>query len=151
MRAEHLKKWLAEAEDEEKPDDRRWKVIVEIVQTAFSTGEMAEEMVWQIIALIPKGGGAFRGVGLVEVLWKVVAIIIDRRMGVIEFHDVIHGFRVRRGTGTASIEAKLLHQVAAMQEEVLYTIFLDLHKAYDALDRTWCLAILQGWRRKYDV
>ena len=31
--------------------------------------------------------------------------------------------------------------------EVLYVIFLDLHKAYDALDRSRCLEILEG----YDV
>ena len=30
-------------------------------------------------------------------------------------------------------------------EEVLYMIFLDLHKAYDALDRSRCLDILEGY------
>ena len=32
-----------------------------------------------------------------------------------------------------------------MREEVLYAIFLDLHKAYDALDRSRCLEILEGY------
>ena len=32
-----------------------------------------------------------------------------------------------------------------MREEVLYVIFLDLHKAYDALDRSRCLEILEGY------
>ena len=31
-----------------------------------------------------------------------------------------------------------------MREEVLYIIFLDLHKSYDALDRSRCLEILEG-------
>ena len=30
-------------------------------------------------------------------------------------------------------------------EEVLDVIFLDLHKAYDALDRSRCLEILEGY------
>ena len=33
-----------------------------------------------------------------------------------------------------------------MSEEVLYVIFLDLTKAYDALDRSRCLGILEGYR-----
>ena len=33
----------------------------------------------------------------------------------------------------------------ALREEVLYMIFLDLHKAYDALDRSRCLKILEGY------
>ena len=60
-------------------------------------------------------------------------------------HDALHGFREGRGTGTATLEAKLLHQLAAMREEVLYVIFLDLTKAYDALDRSRSLDILKGY------
>ena len=32
-----------------------------------------------------------------------------------------------------------------MREEVLYEIFLDLNKAYDALNRDRCLEILEGY------
>ena len=32
-----------------------------------------------------------------------------------------------------------------MREEVLYVVFLDLSKAYDALDRSRCLGILEGY------
>ena len=45
----------------------------------------------------------------------------------------------------ATLEAKLLQQLAAMKEEVLYVIFLDLTKAYDALDRSRSLEILKGY------
>ena len=44
--------------------------------------------------------------------------------------------------GTATLEAKLLQQLAALREEVLYVIFLELHKAYDALESSRCLGIL---------
>ena len=75
-----------------------------------------------------------------------MAVILNRRFtSSITFHDVLHGFRAGRGTGTATLEAKLLQQLSAMREEVLYVIFLDLTKAYDALDRSRCLGILEGY------
>ena len=60
----------------------------------------------------------------------------------ITYHDALHGFRAGCGTGTATLEAKLLQKLAALREEVLYMIFLDLTKAYDALGRSRCLEIL---------
>ena len=32
------------------------------------------------VVLILKGGGCYRGIGLVEVVWKVVTVIINRRL-----------------------------------------------------------------------
>ena len=70
-------------------------------------------------------------------MWKVMAAILNRRFtSSITYHDALHGFREGRVTGTATLEAKLIQQLAAMREEVLYVIFLDLTKAYDALDRS---------------
>ena len=81
-----------------------------------------------------------------EVMWKVVAEILNRRLiAFITYHDFLHGFRAGCGTGTATLEAKLLQQLAALRGEVIYMIFLDLHKAYDALDRSRCLEILEGY------
>ena len=60
-----------------------------------------------------------------------------------QLHDALHRFREGRGTGTATLEAKLLQQLAAMREEVLYVIFLNLTKVYDALDRSRSLDILK--------
>ena len=99
------------------------------------------------MVLITKGKNDYRGIGLVEVMWKLVAAILNFRLTAsITFHDFLHVFRAGRGTGTATLEAKLLHQLAALREEVLYVILLDLHKAYDALDRPRCLDILKGYR-----
>ena len=79
-------------------------------------------------------------------MWKVVAAILHRRLTTaITYHDFLHGVWTGHGTGTATLEAKLLQQLAAIREEVLYGIFLDLTKAYDALDRSRILEILEGY------
>ena len=95
IRAEDLKGWLAAARRGEKEQEARnkdggdregeqeaqteaeghWGRVVEIIQTAFRDGELAEEVTWQAVVLIPKGKGDYRGIGLVEVMWKVVAAI----------------------------------------------------------------------------
>ena len=57
------------------------------------------------VALIPKGGGDYRGIGLLEIIWKVIESIINRRIVVkVHFHDSLHGFIAKRGTGTACID-----------------------------------------------
>ena len=120
--------------------------VVEITQKAFREGKLGEEATWQTVVLIPKGKREFRGIGLAEVTWKVVAVILHRRLTAgIKFHDALHGFREGCSTGTATLEVKLLQQLAAMREEVMYMIFLDLTKAYDALDRSRSLEILKGY------
>ena len=128
MRAEDLKGWLAAAKRDgterekrvkdggEREDDTThaetegpWGRVVELTQTAFREGDLAEESTWQAVVLIPKGKEDYRGIGLVEVMWKFVAVILNRRLtSSITFHDVLHGFRAGRGTGTATLEAKLL-------------------------------------------
>ena len=116
---------------------------MDLVHAAFQEGNLAEEATWQAVVLIPKGMKEYQGIGLVEVMWKVVAEILNRRFtSSIAYHDFLHGLRAGSGTGTVTLEAKLLHQIAAFREEVLYGIFLDLHKAYVALDRSRCLVIL---------
>ena len=47
---------------------------------------------------------------------------------------MLHRFRAGRGTGTAALDYKLLQYILAMREADLFEVFLDLPKAYDALD-----------------
>ena len=68
------------------------------------------------MVLIPKVKKGYWGIGLVEVMWKVVAEILNLRLTVsIIFHNFLHGFRSGRGTGTPPIEAKLLQQLSALR------------------------------------
>ena len=68
------------------------------------------------VVLIPKGKKNYRGIGLVEVMWKVVAAILNRHLTAsITYHDFLHGFRAGCGTGTVTLEAKLLQQLVALR------------------------------------
>ena len=60
----------------------------------------------------------------------------------IQSHATLHDFCTGRGTVAASLKAKLLQKLVDMMEEILYDIFLDLHKSYDTLDHDFCLNIL---------
>ena len=55
-----------------------------------------------------------------EVMWKVVVTILNRRFTAsITYHEVLCGFMAGHSTGTATLEAKLLQQLATLREEVL--------------------------------
>ena len=127
MRAEDLKGWLAAARRGEKERETatkdgggggerelrneaegHWERVVELIQTAFRDGELAEEATWQAVVLILKGKGDYRGIGLMEVMLKVVAAILNRRFTAsITYHDFLYGFRAGCGTGTATFDSKL--------------------------------------------
>ncbi len=100
-----------------------------------------------IVVLILKGGGGYQGIGLLEPIWKVVKTIMDKCLNDLELHDCLHGFRAKKGTGTAIIKAKLAQpqQLAFMEQGPLYGIFIDLQKAFDSMDRGRCLEVLKGY------
>ncbi len=100
-----------------------------------------------LFVLIPKNDVTqFRGIGLLKVLWKLISGTINQRfVDNIIYQDGIHGLRAKRGTGTATLEAKLLMQMAACTDSTLYQVFLDLTKAYDTLDRDRTLDILEQY------
>ena len=44
-----------------------------------------------------------------EAVWKVVESVIDTQIKmVVQFHDVLHGFRAGKGAGTTIMELKLV-------------------------------------------
>ena len=65
----------------------------------------------------------------------VEALIDTRLRASIQFHDVLHGLRDRRGTGTAIIELNLAQELTGIDHDPLFLVFVDLSKAYYTVDR----------------
>jgi hypothetical protein len=88
IESEHLKMWSDASKTSKDPDPVKWNKFVELVQRAFATEELPAEISWSVLVVIPKGCGSFRGIGLLEVIWKVIFYIIDSRLNEeIEFDD----------------------------------------------------------------
>ena len=147
MRAENLQSWMESATCKERPDTDNLDRVVDILQTKFREVRLPEECTCNTVVITTKVNGEFRGIGLVEVLWKSLLRVVNWQIGAeVKFHYMIHIFRVNLGTGSAYLKAKLLHQLTPMREEVLYKVFLGIRKACDALDRERCMDILVGYR-----
>ena len=98
------------------------------------------------MVFLPKGKGAYLGIGLVEVVWKVCAAVVNfQKKWSMSLHDALHGFRAGRGVGTATLEAELAQQLAGISRKSLFQVFLDVQKAYNPLDRGRCMEILWGY------
>ena len=68
------------------------------------------------MVLITKGGREYHGIGLAEVVWKMVTVVIIFSLTIsIDVHDVLHGFWAGCGTGTIYLEDKLIHQIMGMR------------------------------------
>jgi hypothetical protein len=152
MRAEHIKEWLRDVQWEEVPKGQgaegagdSWCLFVGLVQAAWTHGVIPCQLLWIIVVLIPKGGGDYRGIGLLEPIWKCIERVINHQLDAIELHDSLHGCRSKCGTGTAIIEAKLAQQLSYLELKPFYGVFLDLRKAFDAMDRERCILLLEGY------
>ena len=96
--------------------------------------------------MLLKGGKNYHGIGLFDVVWKAVTVLLNFCFATsITYHESLHGFWSGRGTGTTSLEIKLLQKVMAIREEALYIIFLDIHTVYYDLERSRLLDILEGY------
>ena len=54
-----------------------WEMVVDMVQMALWEGVLAEEATWKAVVLILKGGGDYRIICIVEVVWKAEAVILN--------------------------------------------------------------------------
>jgi hypothetical protein len=67
------------------------------------------------------------------------------RFSVIKLHNCLQGVLPCSGIGTANMEVKLQQRLGWVDQKPLYQIYLDLRKAYNALDWGHCLEILAGY------
>ena len=87
MRAEDIKSWLRGVEREEEAENEgkeghegagdTWRLFVRLLQHVWNTGEIPLQMNLSVVVLIPKGNNDFRGIGLLEVAWKVLEGVLD--------------------------------------------------------------------------
>jgi hypothetical protein len=94
------------------------------------------------MVLIPKGGGKYQGIGLIEPIWKVLEQVMDLWLEAIVLRDSLHGCLSGQGTRTGIIKAKLAQQLAHLEQAPFFGVFIDLKKAFDAMDWGQCLTIL---------
>ena len=76
VRAEHLKEWVEEAYRDVDPYQENWDRVVDLIQTCFRERQVPTQLSWSTVALLPKGNGDYRGIGLLEISWKVIESII---------------------------------------------------------------------------
>ena len=98
-----------------------WAKVVRIIQLDFSEGGLPEEVTWETMVLLPKGEGGCWGIRMVEVAFKAFIAVLNLRLkrGV-EIHDSLHSYQEGWGTGTATLEANVDHQLAGFAHEPLF-------------------------------
>ena len=94
-----------------------WRLLVRLIQHIWDTGEILPQMLLTVIVLILRGNsGDFSGMGLLEVVWKVIKKIINARLKCVLLHVVLHGFRPGHGCGTGIMEVKLAAQLGSLEQ-----------------------------------
>ena len=73
------------------------------------------------------------------------ALIDTRLRASLQIHDVLHGFRSRRGTRKAIMELNIAQEITRIDQDPLFLVFLDLRKAYDTVDRDLLIITLEGY------
>jgi hypothetical protein len=138
MWAEHLKGWLQGAKLEEDPkegpanvgagDD--WKALVKLVQAVWDEGTIPTQLGWVVTILVQKEAGI------------IVASLEGHRTG---------DRQAARGDCPTRQPPRLPYRagdwncgLAHIEQTPFYGVFIDLKKAFDAMDRECCLLILEG-------
>ena len=97
MLTKYLKFCMVETIRGDSPNTTNWLKFVDFVQTELREGFLVGGTTWHTVLLLPKGTGNFRGIGLVEFIWKTVTVILNLRLGVITtFHNFLHGSPLRQ-------------------------------------------------------
>jgi len=122
----------------------QWRKFVAIVQSVWRTGVIPRHLLRAIIVLIRKGkSGDSRGIGLKQPMWKIIEGIMERRLQKLGLHESLHGGLKSKGTSTVIMEMRLAQGLAQLKQVPMWATFINLRKAFDAMDRERLLEILE--------
>ena len=120
--------------------------LVYLVHHMWRMREIPQELGWTVLVIIPKGTTDTRVISLLETLWKVVEALIDTRLcAILQMHDVLHGFRSRRGMGMAIMYLKFAQELVSIDQDPLFLVLLDFMKSYDTVHRDCLHITLEGY------
>lgn len=150
---EHIKHWynLSHTNNEDlHPEEEalvNWYTLVDLIQRCIRDCDIPHAFSLGILVLfLKKSNGDVRGIGLLEVIHKLIFTIINSRLNnSLSFHDSVHGFRINRGSFTSIGGTKIEAQKHISKNHTLYQVFVDLRKAYDSIDRPRVLMILERY------
>ena len=155
IKKKHLKAWLRELTRGKYPDTEHWDKLMSVTKLVLRIRHIPEALVWTMMVLIPKSGGDYIGIGIVEVMWKVHTSIVSNILrNSITLHDSLHGFRQGRGAAMATMEENLEQQLAGIVYEPLFKVFIDVRKSHNSLDVGICLEMMRGvwpWTKSTEV
>ena len=101
----------------------------------WQNGDILMEMVCVVLVMIPKGNIDTLDIGLLESLWKVVEAIIDNLLREsVRLHDILNGFRTTRVVKMFILELNMAQDLASVDQDPPFLVFLNLQNAYDAVD-----------------
>ena len=63
----------------------------------------------------------------------------------VHLHDVLHGFRAGKGTGMVIVELDMEQELASVDQDLMFLVFLYLQKSYNNIDHGRLLTTLEGY------
>ena len=118
--------------------------LTDILREVWLSGKVPKIWKCGILVLIPKTtkpaqGKNMRGITLTSQVSKIMTGIIQQRNAACGLSDELFGFRAGRGVDAPILLVKKAIRDAVRKGEQRFLLFVDLHKAYDYLDRdlTW--------------
>jgi hypothetical protein len=79
IRAEHLRKWMSGATRAKDPIYvGEWAMVTKLIEMAFTGEAIPSAFFTGILILLPKPDGDFRGIALLEVIYKLISSIINQ-------------------------------------------------------------------------
>ena len=128
-----------------------WLRLLELIQDMWNQGRVVSDWKDALIVPIPKKGDLqqcdnWRGISLLDVAGKVFARVIQERLSLIAerlLPDSQCGFRKGRGCVDMVFVARQLLEKAREHNDYLYTLFVDLRKAYDSVPRSALWRVLE--------